>query len=271
MRRSVDLRAFLDSTSLFSEGIPIDVLERIVDDASERRFQAGEIIAGQDLQALNIVRSGRVERVVGNKILDVLKQRDFFGEEGAIFKLPYLFSLRALEETAVFQIPGEILQGIPFLRWKLFESYQQRVARVVYSGDKAEIFIWRDTFSINVAQMDSHHKRLIEIANAIIEHMHGDANRAALAKAFDALVEYTHYHFTAEEKLMALYAYPGVDGHSKRHGGMIRQVAEYQERILSGNVPEKAGFRHFFESWLVRHILDEDRKYGAFLNARGVY
>jgi hemerythrin len=271
MRRSVDLRAFLDSTRLFSEGIPVAVLGRIVDDASERRFQPGETIVGQDLQALNIIRSGLVERAVGNKVVDVLKQRDFFGEEGAIFKLPYLFSLRALEETAVLQIPGEILQGVPFLRWKLFESHQQRVASIVYSGDKAEMFIWRDSFSINVAQMDSHHKRLIEIANAIIEHMHEDANRAALAKAFDALVDYTHYHFAAEEKLMALYAYPGAEGHSKTHGGMILQVAEYQQRILSGNVPDKAGFRHFFETWLVRHILDEDRKYGAFLNVRGVY
>jgi len=169
------------------------------------------------------------------------------------------------------QIPGEILQGIPFLRRKLFESHQQRAARVVYSGDKAEIFVWRDAFSINVAQMDSHHKRLIEIANAIIEHLHEDADRAALVKAFDALVDYTHYHFAAEEKLLALYAYPGAEGHGKRHGDLILQVVEYQKRILSGNVPEKAGFRHFFESWLVRHILDQDRKYGAFLNAKGVY
>jgi hypothetical protein len=41
--------------------------------------------------------------------------------------------------------------------------------------------------------------------------------------------------------------------------------------MLGGELPDKADFARFFESWLVRHILDEDRRYGAFLNARGVY
>jgi hemerythrin len=270
MRRTADLHAFLDTTNLFSEGLPVAVLGRIVDEALERRFEPGEAIGGQNLRALNIIRSGVVERAVGNKVLDVLKERDFFGEEGALFKVPYLFGLRALEETAVCQIPGGILEDVPSLRWKLFENHQQRVARVVFSGDKTGVFIWRDTFSINVAQMDSHHKRLINVANAIMEHLQEGADRDSLDNAFDALVDYTRYHFTAEEKLMVLYSYPGVQGHSKSHGDLILQVSEYQKRMLSGDVPEKAGFLHFFESWL-RHIVDDDRKYGAFLNAKGVY
>ena len=43
------------------------------------------------------------------------------------------------------------------------------------------------------------------------------------------------------------------------------------DRVLGGDVPDRAGFLHFFESWLVHHILNEDRKYGEFLNAKGVY
>lgn len=271
VRRTADLRTFLDTTNLFSENLPVAVFGRIVDDASERIFRPGEAIVGQDIQALNIIRTGLVERTVGNKVMDVLKERDFFGEEGAIFKVPYLFRLRAIEETAVFQIPGETLEGVPIVRWKLFESYQQRVARVVYSGDESEVFVWRDTFSINVAQMDGHHKRLIEIANAIVEHLHGDVGRGALPNALDALVDYTHYHFAAEEKLMAIYGYPIAEGHCRKHVDLMLQVAEFRERVLGGDVPDRASFLHFFKSWLVRHILDEDRKYGAFLNAKGVY
>jgi hemerythrin-like metal-binding protein len=70
---------------------------------------------------------------------------------------------------------------------------------------------------------------------------------------------------------MELYDYPGIEGHRKKHGKLVVQVVERRERLLAGDVPEKASFVHFFESWLVRHILDEDRKYGAFLNAKGVY
>ncbi len=271
MRRTADLRAFLEATNLFSEGLPVVVLGRIADAASERIFRAGEIVTGKDLLALSLLRSGKIERLVGGKVQDVLQERDFFGEEGAIFKVPYMFHLRALQETAVIQIPGEMLTDVPVLRWKLFESYQRRAARIVHGGASAGRFIWRDSFSIQVAQMDSHHKRLTEIASAIIEHLQGEGDRDALATAFNALVEYAQYHFAAEEKLMVLYDYPGTRGHCSEHRELSLRVAKYRERVLAGDVPDKAGFLHFFESWMVRHILSEDRKYGAFLNAKGVY
>ena len=271
MRRTADLCEFLETTSLFSEGLPATFFGRIVDEALERRFQPGESIVDMDLQALNVIRSGLVERSVGSKVLEVLRAQEFFGEEGAIFKVPCLFHLRAQEETVVVQIPGTLLENIPILRWKLFEKYQQRMVHVVHGGDQMDAFIWRDTFSIQLAKMDNHHKRLFEIANAIIEHLKANADHASLVKAFDALVDYTHYHFSAEEKLMALYDYPGTNGHCKKHGKLALQVAEYRQEVIGGKVPDKASFLHFFESWMVRHILDEDRKYGAFLNTKDVY
>ena len=70
---------------------------------------------------------------------------------------------------------------------------------------------------------------------------------------------------------MALYGYPGAEDHGKKHGDLILQAAEYRQGVLGGDAPGKAGFLHFFESWLVHHVLGEDREYGAFLNARGVY
>ena len=271
MRRTADLRAFLEATNLFSEALPVAVLGRIADAASERRFRPGENITGKDLLPLSLLRSGAVERVMGGKVHQVLKERDFFGEEGAIFKVPYLFHLRALQETAVIQIPGELLTDVPILRWKLFESYQQRVTSIVHDADRAGGFTWREGFSIQVAQMDSHHKRLIEIANSVAEHLQGEDDRESLATALDSLVEYTRYHFATEEKLMTLYDYPGAGSHCREHRDLMHQVAEYRERVLQGGVPDKAGFLHFFENWMVRHILNEDRKYGAFLNAKGVY
>ncbi len=97
------------------------------------------------------------------------------------------------------------------------------------------------------------------------------AARGGLVKACSALVDYTHYHFAAEEKLMGLYRYSGMDGHAKHHRKLAQEVLDYVERIQAGDVPDKAAFLHFFDSWLVQHILNEDCKYGAFLNEQGVY
>ncbi|MDD5300339.1 MAG: bacteriohemerythrin [Gallionella sp.] len=271
VRRVAGMRTFLNATSLFSEGLPVAVFGRIIDGATERRFQPGEIIGGKDIQVVNIIRSGLVERAIGSKVLEVLKQRDFFGEEGAVLKVPSLFHLRVLEETVVVQIPGELLEDVPILRWKIFENHQQRAVRVVHGDGETEAFVWNDTFSLHVSQMDGHHKRLFGIANTIMEHLHNNAGREAVSSAFDALVDYTRYHFAAEEKLMVLYSYPGIDEHREKHDELISQVLEYKDRVLGGDVPDIAGFQSFMEHWLVRHVLDEDRKYGAFLNDKGVY
>lgn len=271
VRRAADLNDFLDTTSLFGEGLQVDVLGRIVDAASERRFEPGDSVGERDFSLLNIIRSGRVERLVGRKVVDVLQRGDFFGEEAAMFKAPCLFRLNVLDQTTVVQIPGELLQDVPILRWKLFENCQQRAARFAYGRDPAAGVVWNDSLSVRVAHMDLQHKRLVEIGNVIAEHLQPDADRGALANAFDALVDYTRYHSSAEEKLMTLYAYPGAEEHCLQHAELVRQVNDYAAAVLAGGVPDQADFLGFFESWLLRHIRDEDREYGEFLNARGVY
>jgi len=135
VRRLVDMRTFLNTTSLFSEGLPVAVLGRIIDGAIERRYRSGEDIGGKDIQVVNIIRFGHIERTLGGRGLSILKERDFFGEESAVLKVPALFHLRALEETAVVQIPGELLEVVPILRWKMFEKHQQQAASVMH-GDK---------------------------------------------------------------------------------------------------------------------------------------
>ena len=269
-RRVAELRGFLTTTSLFSESLPVAVLGRIIENATERRFLPGEPINGYDVQLINVIRSGRVERAVGGKVIEVLNARDFFGEEAAVLKIPSLFSLRALEETVTVQINGDLLANIPVMRWKILESCQQQAVGVVY-GDREDGFVWSDAISIHVAECDAHHQRLFEIANSIARQLQMGSDCATLGEALQELVEYTRYHFEAEEKLMGLYGYPDFELHAKKHGELVCQVVEYRDRICSGDLPNRASFMNFMERWLVRHVLDEDRKYGLFLNGKGVH
>lgn len=270
-RHASKLSTFLDTTNLFGDGLPVAVLGRILDGASEQRYRAGAMIDDEDMQVLNIIQSGSVERAIGDRVLDVLKARDVFGEEGSIFKVPYLFRLRALEETVVIQIPGKLIEDVPILRWKLLENHQQRSVRASHENHPASKLAWSDAVSIHVARMDKHHMKLIEIANAVVENLPRGGNRKSLANVFDALVDYARYHFDSEEKLMASYGYPGFEEHHRKHLELLGQVADYRDRIISGKVPDQATFQRFFESWLFQHILEADRQYGAFLNSKGVY
>ena len=271
IRLAADLGAFLDNTNLFGDGLQVAQLGRIIDNASERDFVAGENIEGDDLSMFNIIRSGRVERLLGPEVVDVLQERDFFGEEAAVFNGPCLFRIKVVENTTLVQIPGEYLEDVPILRWKLFEHLQQRSARMAHGLDHASGLIWRDALSIRVAHMDLHHKRIMEIANVVAQNLYPEADRHALNSAFDALISYTRYHFEAEEKLMTLYQYPASADHVLGHEQMLKRLEDYAANVRQGSAPDKADFLRFFDPLLVEHIQQQDLVYGQFLNAKGVY
>ena len=204
-------------------------------------------------------------------MIEVLQAHDVFGEESAILKVPTLFGLRAAEETRVLQIPGELLRQVPSLFWKLLDHHHQRTVRSVYHGEERGGFSWRDTLSLNVAQTDRQHMRLIEIGNAVIEHLDGGVERDSLVRVLNELVAFTRYHFTSEEELMSLYQYADREAHRKMHQDLLNQLTEYADKARKGKVSDKAGCRTFFEGWILKHILEEDRKYAEYLNTRGVY
>lgn len=271
VRRATDLSAFLNMTNLFGDGFQVAVLARIIDAATEKRFMPGEALGAEDLSMFNVIRSGQVERLVGRKRVDILKEWDFFGEETAVFKGECLYRIQAIEETTVVQIPGDVLQDVPILRWKLFENCQHRAARFAHECRHSSGMAWGQEMSINVAYMDLHHKRLIEIANVVVENLYPDADRSALGKAMEALIAYTAHHFAAEEKLMAMYGYPETDEHCLRHEELIGEMSAYSAQLRQGAMPDKDDFLGFLESSLLMHARNQDMEYGRFLNAKGVY
>ena len=129
---------------------------------------------------------------------------------------------------------------------------------------------WREEYSVGVQQLDDDHKRLIELLNqfqtAYDYHTGDKFERAAL----NELVDYTRYHFNREEELMAANGYPELEAHQAEHRAMIAKVelflADYQER---GHDALQA-IADYLREWLISHINGTDKRYGPFLNGKGV-
>jgi len=264
-------RAFLQSTALFGEGIPYPVLGRIVDAVQIRKYSAGEIHHYADLGPLSLIHIGKFARIVGDTTVEILGARDFFGDEGAMFDLPSMFQLQALEDAETYEIPGHFLRDIPIVRWKLFETYHKRATRITHAGNIPGLVSWREEYAIQNSQMDTHHRKLLEIANSIAEMIRTKRPPDTLQSAFEALMDYAHYHFMQEEALMELYQYPGTADHRLTHRRLIEEASTFRERVRKGLETDAASFQAFFQHWLIDHILTDDRLYGVHLNSRGVY
>lgn len=269
-RVAAELANFLDTTNLFGDGLPVAVLGRILAVAEERLYAAGAEVEPQ-ASMLYIIRSGRVERSLGKRVLEILEERDVFGEESTIFKVPILSHLTALEATRVIQIPGATLEGIPILRLKLLENYWHRTARVMHGANTLEGIFSTFIDPIEVGRMDRHHDRISEIAEVVLEYLDGNGEKNRLAKTFTVLIDYSSYHFFSEENLMAEYSFTDLEMHVEQHRKLLSELWELYHRAISGQSIRKNEFYEFFKTKFIAHFMEEDLKYARFLNAMGVY
>ncbi len=271
IERTWKTRSFLGSASLFSEGVSPQVMRKIIDAIDVETFSEGEIITRKKVNILNVIKSGKIGRFMGGKQLDTLMPKDFFGEEGAVFNTPCLFQLEALEPVEVYTIPGELIKNIPIVRWKLYQSYVNRASKLVYANGDENSFGWSPAFSIQILEMDTQHKKLVEIAGGIMEMLRSESDADSIEMAFTTFIDYTRYHFSEEEELMQRYEFDGVLAHKSKHAELVRQVVEYKDKLMENPDHSKVDFKGFFMGWLIKHIFSEDRKYSAFLHSKGVY
>ena len=92
----------------------------------------------------------------------------------------------------------------------------------------------------------------------------------ALKDVFDGLLSYTKEHFLTEESLMKLYHYPQYEQHREKHASMTNHVLKLVGQFEQGTLKHPIQITNFLKEWLGKHIMETDRKYGPFLNSKGV-
>ncbi|WP_299025289.1 bacteriohemerythrin [uncultured Thermanaerothrix sp.] len=132
------------------------------------------------------------------------------------------------------------------------------------------MFEWKPIYSIGVAQYDEQHKRLFTIAQTLYDAMSAGQGRVVLNEIFDELIDYTRTHFASEEALMTRYAYPDYETHRLQHEDLTRQVVELRDKYRNGQIALSITVMNFLKDWLRNHIYESDKRYGQFLNQKGV-
>lgn len=132
------------------------------------------------------------------------------------------------------------------------------------------LMAWNTTLSVKVKQFDDQHMKLVDMVNDLHDAMKEGKGNVVLGKILNGLISYTATHFAAEEKLMAQHAYPDAVAHKREHENLVKQVVELQNNFKAGKAILTLDVMMFLKGWLVKHIQGDDRKYGIYLNSKGV-
>jgi hemerythrin len=134
----------------------------------------------------------------------------------------------------------------------------------------AVLFHWDSTYSVNVGVLDAQHKTLVTMINELHGAMTERTGKDKLGGILSNLIKYTQAHFASEERLMQSHGYPDFPAHKSEHENLTKTVLDLQRRFLANQTGMSIEVMEFLRDWLSNHILGSDKKYGPFLNAKGV-
>ncbi len=135
----------------------------------------------------------------------------------------------------------------------------------------ALLFPWSDAYSVKIGVIDMQHKNLVRIINELHQALVEGHGKDQLGKALASLIKYTQVHFHTEEVFMESHRYPDYINHKTEHERLTETVLEFQRKFERSEVGLTIEVMGFLKDWLSRHIMGSDKRYGPFLNSKGVH
>ena len=135
--------------------------------------------------------------------------------------------------------------------------------------DKIE---WNNSLSVGVDQIDEQHKMLIQKIADLAEAVNKTQGADKILSTLGFMMEYTDFHFAAEEKVMKEHDYPGMDYHLRQHAQFIQMVKNLEEDFEEEGVTRalSTSINTYLVNWLVNHIQKVDVEFGEFLKSKGI-
>jgi hemerythrin len=131
---------------------------------------------------------------------------------------------------------------------------------------------WDKKMSVGVDLLDTDHQKLVKMLNDLYAAMMEGHGKESLGKILDELVAYTMVHFAHEENFFSQTNYPDFTAHKEEHDELTRQVLEVQKKYKAGATGTPSiEVMTSLKEWLVKHIMGCDKKYGPYLNSKGIH
>ncbi len=129
---------------------------------------------------------------------------------------------------------------------------------------------WNESLSVNVAEIDAQHQKLIGLINDLNAAMLRGKGRDVLGSILTGLVDYAETHFQTEERYFLRFGYPEAGPHQKAHADFVAKVIDFQNGFAADRAGLSVDVLLFLSDWLRQHIQIVDKKYGPFFNANGL-
>ncbi len=131
---------------------------------------------------------------------------------------------------------------------------------------------WTNDLFVGIEMIDEQHKMLIKHLSDLSQALESQQGPAKIGKTLNFLIDYTHFHFTAEERHMAENGYPELENHRNMHEAFKVSLGNLEEDLLEEGATQSIAdsIDALLVKWLFGHIREVDVAFGSFLKKKGV-
>jgi len=131
---------------------------------------------------------------------------------------------------------------------------------------------WIPAYTVGVHVLDEHHQELFEILNTLFSLMADGSEDRAILRVLRELMDYSHYHFEEEEKVMAKMSYPALETHRQFHQKLTQLMQDYYAEASQEGMAIFVAVKvaNVGLEWLKNHILKEDHLYYEYMKKQNL-
>ena len=127
--------------------------------------------------------------------------------------------------------------------------------------------IWSPMFSVNVPYIDNQHRKLFSLINDLYSSIKEPYLEGNIFQKLNDFLHYSEMHFKDEEDILELIKFPQMKlrRHKKTHEDIIEQVYKFNDQLSKGDEKVIYNLEYFLNSWVIRHILVNDKEFQPYL------
>lgn len=118
---------------------------------------------------------------------------------------------------------------------------------------------WKNEYSIGILEIDDQHKLLLRSFTAIEEAIKLNQGWSNAHYAILELIQLARMHFSFEDAIMRMFAYPDMEAHQMEHRSFFDKLDSIERHSLKKSADVE--MIQFLRGWLAMHILGSDRGY----------
>ncbi len=141
----------------------------------------------------------------------------------------------------------------------------ERGSSDLWASDQSAMILrlsWHESYDCGEPTIDQEHRKLFELANALID---ATFKRATSPEAFDAalgkLLGHVVHHFADEEAILAQHHYAGLEAHAQAHKRLVERALQLRDAAAAGGVTVGELVDFLADEVVARHMLKTDREF----------